>query len=160
MKTTSTLSRFVLFAALGVFVAGCKPAPDTTEAQSANAIDKQLADVKTSAADTADALSAYTYAQKKEFIATMEAQLVEMEDSLDELSDRISQSSLAIRAEAEPKLAALRVRKESLEKQLEVVRDAESSTWDVVKTSTGEAYNDLKSGFNDMRQWLSNKMAP
>ena len=160
MKYTSYLSRIALLAALGAFAAGCKPAGDRAEVTSAKAIDKQLEEVQTAAAGATTDLASFTYAQKQEFAANMEAQLAEMKSSLDELSASIAKSSAAVRAEAAPKLAALRAKQESLEKQLEVIKGAEPSTWEKVKTTTAHAYDDLKTGFNDMREWLSEKVAP
>ena len=160
MKNTSYISGVVLFAALATLAAGCKPSSDDADARSANAIDNQLEEVRTSAKDAASDLSAYTYTQKEQFVSSMEAQLVKMENSLEKLSASIADSSVAVKAEAEPKLAALRVRMAALEKQLESVKRADASTWEMVKTTTGQAYDDLKESFNDTRQWLSDKLDP
>jgi uncharacterized protein (DUF885 family) len=160
MKNSSYICRIGLLAALGAFLIGCKPSGDPAETTSAEAIDKQLAEVQNTADDASSDLSAYTYAQKQEYVAVMEAQLAEMKSSIDELSASIAKASVAVRTEAEPKLAALRLRQESLEKQLGVIKGADSSTWERVKRTTSNAYDDLKTGFNDMRQWLSEKVAP
>ncbi|MGC9451367.1 MAG: hypothetical protein ACP5I4_07965 [Oceanipulchritudo sp.] len=160
MKHTSYLTRIALLAALGAFAAGCKPSGEQTEVTSAKAIDKQLEAVQKEGADAATDLSAYSYAQKQEFVADMEAQLAAMESSIDELTASITKASVAVQTEASPKLAAIRAKQESLEKQLDVIRDADASTWDLVKQTTSQTYEDLKSSFNDMRQWLGDKVAP
>ena len=50
----------------------------------------------------------YTYAQKTEFVETMQAQLAEINRDLDQLAAKIEKSSDAVKAEAKPKLQALR----------------------------------------------------
>lgn len=158
MKNTSYILGIVLPAALITFASGCNPSGDREAVSSEKAIDKQIEEVQASASDAADELSAYTYEQKQAFVSTMEAQLEEMENSLEEISESIANSSRAVKAEAEPKLTALKVKMEVLENQLESVKASGSSTWDTVKRSTGETYDDLKDSFNDLRQWLSDKL--
>ncbi len=39
-------------------------------------------------------------------------------------------------------------------------KDATESTWDHVKSGSSKAYDDLKDGFQNARQWVSEKIAP
>ena len=66
----------------------------------------------------------------------------------------------AVKAEAKPKLQALREKADQLGKQLDEVKNATESTWDSVKSGTRKAYDALKEGFQQSRQWVSDKIAP
>ena len=48
----------------------------------------------------------------------------------------------------------------SLKKQLDEAKSATESTWDSVKAASKKGYNELKDGFNQARQWVSDKIAP
>jgi hypothetical protein len=43
--------------------------------------------------------------------------------------------------------------------QLDVARNATESTWDSVKAGSKKAYGELKDGFQQARQWVSEKIA-
>jgi hypothetical protein len=47
-----------------------------------------------------------------------------------------------------------------LSKQLEEGRSATESTWNDVKAGTRKTYDVLKDGFQQSRQWVSEKIAP
>lgn len=102
----------------------------------------------------------YTYAQRAEFTAAMQKQREEINRDLRSLETRIEQSSDAIKADAKPRLAALRAQSAKLDTQLEGVKDATESTWDNVKTGSKKAYAEMKDGFMQARQWVSEKIAP
>ena len=59
----------------------------------------------------------------------------------------------AVKAEAKPKLQALRDQAAQLNKQLDEARNATESTWDSVKNGFQKAYEATKDGFNQARQW-------
>ncbi len=79
---------------------------------------------------------------------------------VDQLDAKIENSSDAVKADAKPKLQALREKSDALGKQLDEVKNASESTWDTVKIKTQQAYDALKDGFQQSRQWLSDKIAP
>ena len=60
----------------------------------------------------------YTFAQKAEFTEKMQGQLAEINKDLDQLAAKIEKSSDAVKAEAKPKLQALRDQAAKLNKQL------------------------------------------
>jgi hypothetical protein len=64
------------------------------------------------------------------------------------------------KAEARPKLAALRDQSAKLKTQLSEVENATESTWDSVKAGSKKAYEALADGFQQARQWVSEKIAP
>jgi len=139
--------------AVVVILVGCKP---SDEKSTADQFDKVKAETKAAT----DEIKNYTYAQKKEFVATMQTQLARINRDLDELSVKVEKSSEAAKAEWKPKLHALRDQADKLKKQLDQARNATESTWDEVKAGSKKAYGELKDGFNRARKWVSDKVAP
>ena len=133
------------------FVVGCNK--EQTPAQQ---LDKVQAETKQAAQDMKD----YTFAQKAAFVETMQAQLAALNRDLDQLAAKVEKSSDAIKAEAKPKLQVLRDQLAQLNKQLDEARNATESTWDSVKGGFKKAYQATKDGFNQARQWVSDKIAP
>ena len=150
----------VLFAAFGVAVVGCKPSDDGSAENAPKPIDEQLVEAKDAVEEAGSELEELAYSQRQEFIKSMNMQLAELTKDLGDISDQIEKSSSAVKVEAAPKLASLKGKIDVMEKQLEALEDAEASTWEMAKEKTGQAYADLKDGFNDMRQWLGDKIAP
>ena len=134
-----------------ILVAGC-----TKEQTTSEQLDKAQAETKQAAQDMKD----YTYAQKSAFVATMEGQLAALNRDLDQLAAKVETSSDTVKAEAKPKLQALRDQTAQLNKQLDEVKNATESTWDSVKNGFKKAYGSSKDGVNQARQWVSDKVAP
>jgi Skp family chaperone for outer membrane proteins len=153
MKTTSMTSQTLLLTLLSVaaFTVGCDRAETPTQQ-----LDKVQVETKAAAQDMKD----YTFAQRAEFTETMRNQLAAINKELDQLAARMEGSSDAAKAEAKPKIAALRDQTAKLTKELDEAKNATESTWDGVKTGTMKAYGELKDGFNQARQWVSDKIAP
>lgn len=139
------------FLTAAILVAGC-----TKEQTTSEQLDKAQAETKRAAQDMKD----YTYAQKDAFVATMQAQLAALNRDLDQLSAKVEKSSDAAKAEAKPKLQALRDQADKLNQQLDKAKNATESTWDDVKAGSKKAYNELADGFQQARQWVSDKVAP
>jgi cytochrome c556 len=133
------------------FAVGCSK-EETTSQQ----LDKVQAETKEAAQDMKD----YTYAQKAEFTEKMQSQLAELNRDVNQLAVKIENSSEAAKAEAKPKFQALRDQADKLNKQLDEVKNATEPTWDSVKAGSKKAYNELKDGFQQARQWASDKIAP
>jgi len=132
---------------------GCKPSEENSTSQ-------QLEKVKTETKADAQEMKDYAYAQRAEFVATMQGQLDALNKDIDALSAKIESSSDAVKADAKPKLQALRDEAAGLNKQLDEAKNATESTWDSVKAGTKKAYNGLKDDFQQARQWASDKIAP
>jgi hypothetical protein len=148
MKHKTILLTFLTVTA---FTVGCDK-PATTS--------QQLDKVQKETTEVAQEMKDYTYAQKAEFTEEMRSQLAAINKELDQLAVKVESSSDSAKAEAKPKLLALRGKADQLNKQLDEIRNATESTWDSVKTTSRKAYNDLKDGFNQSRQWVSDKIAP
>jgi chromosome segregation ATPase len=141
----------VAFLSVAAFAVGCDKQQTASQQ-----IDKVQTETKQAAQDMKD----YTFAQKDEFVKAMQGQLDALNKDLDQLSAKIDSSSDAIKAEAKPKLQALRDQAAQLNKQLDDAKNATESTWDSVKDGFTKAYDATKNGFNQARQWVSDKIAP
>ena len=137
--------------AVAAFAVGCNKEQTTSQQ-----IDKVQTETKEAAQDMKD----YTYAQKTAFVEAMQGQLAALNRDLDQLSAKVEKSSDAVKAEAKPKLQALRDQTAQLNKQLDDVKNATESTWDSVKGGFKKAYESSKEGFQQARQWVSDKIAP
>jgi len=145
--------KILLFTLLtsAALVAGCDK--DQTASQQ---LDKAQTETKQAARDMKD----YTFAQKDEFVKSMQVQLTALNQDLDKLSAKIDSSSDTLKAEAKPKLQALRDQAAKLNQQLVDAQNATESTWDSVKAGTKKAYDSVENSFMEARQWLSDKIAP
>jgi chromosome segregation ATPase len=143
----------ITFFAIASFTVGCKPSDDASTSQ-------QLDKVKAETKADAQAIKNYTFAQKAEFVAQMQGQLDALNKDLDALSAKIESSSDAVKADAKPKLQALRDQAAVMNRQLDQARNATESTWDSAKASAEKAYDALKNDFQQARQWVSDKIAP
>jgi cytochrome c556 len=145
--------------AVSAFAVGCEQSQKSaTENREATA--KQLDKVKTEAKEAAQDMKDYTYAQKTEFVAKMQAEMAEINRELDQLAAKIEKASDTAKAEAKPKLQALREQTDKLNQQLDKAKSATESTWDDVKAGAKKTYGDLKDSFQQARQWVSDKIAP
>lgn len=154
MKITIMKNKVFLFTFLSIatFVAASCNNDQTTS--------QQLDKAKTETKDAAQDMKDYTFAQKAEFVEKTQGQLADINKDLDQLAVKIESSSDAVKAEARPKLQALRDQAAQLNQQLDKVRNASESTWDSVKDGSRKAYAAFKDGFQQSRQWLSDKIAP
>ena len=148
MKNKTLLITFLSTAA---FVVGCDKEKTTSQ---------QIDQVKTETKQAAQDMKDYTFAQKAEFVKYMQGQLTTLNQDLDKLAAKIDSSSDAVKAEAKPKLQALREQAAKLNQQLADAQNATESTWDSVKAGTKKTYELVAKGFNDARQWVSDKIAP
>src|ERR1035437_5625926 len=141
----------IAFLSIAAFTMGCNKEQTTSQ---------QLENVKTETKEAAQDMKDYTFAQKDEFVKQMQIQLDNLNRDLDQLAAKIDSSTDAVKAEAKPKLQALRDQSAQLNKQLDEVKNATESTWDSVKGGFKKAYESSKEGFQQARQWVSDKIAP
>ena len=90
----------------------------------------------------------------------MQTQLTALDQNLDKLSAQIDASSDAVKAEARPKLLALRDQEARLEQQLVDAGNATESTWEDVEAGTKKASDALANSFAQASQWVGEKVAP
>jgi ElaB/YqjD/DUF883 family membrane-anchored ribosome-binding protein len=144
----------ITFLSIAAFAVGCN------KEQKEQTTSQQIENVKTETKQAVQDMKDYTFAQKAEFVKQMQSQLDDLNRDLDQLAAKIDSSSDAVKAEAKPKLQALRDQAAQLNKQLDDAKNATESTWDSVKTGFQKAYDATKDGFNQARQWVSDKIAP
>ncbi len=150
----------ITFLSVVTFSVGCKPSEEKAAASSSDAMAQQMDKVKTETKEAAQEMKDYAYAQKAEFVEKMNGQMAEINKDLDTLAAKIDKSSDAAKAEAKPKFEALRAQAAKLNQQLDEARNATESTWNDVKAGFKKGYEALKDGFQQTRQWLSDKIAP
>src|ERR1039458_6037694 len=148
MKNKTSVITFLFIAAIAV---GCNKEQTTSQ---------QMDKVQTETTQASQDMKDYTFAQKAEFVKAMQSQLDTLNKDLDQLSAKIDKSSDAVKAEAKTNLQALRDQAAQLNKQLDEAKNATESTWDSVKAGFTKAYDATKDGFNQARQWVSDKIAP
>jgi len=145
--------------AIITLAAGCKPA-ERSSGDPDPEISRQIQQVEESTREASDDLHTFTHDQKEAYIASLERRLAALNQNIDELSTRVENSSLAVQEEARPRIAELRTQSGLLHTQLENVKDSSASTWENVKSAASTAYDELKVGFNNTREWVSEKIAP
>ncbi len=148
MKNKTLLITFLSIAA---FAVGCDKQQTT-----AQQIDQVQTETKQDAQDMKD----YTFAQKDEFVKAMQTQLTALDQDLDKLLAKIDSSSDDIKAQAKPKLQALRDQSTQLHQQLADAQNATETTWDSVRAGFAKAYDATTNSFTEARQWVSDKIAP
>ena len=141
----------IAFLSAAGFSVGCNKEQTTSQ---------QIDKVQEKTAEAAQDMKDYTYAQKAQFVENMQGQLAALNQDLGQLTAKVDKSSDAVKAEAKPKLQALRDQTAQLTKQLDEVKNATESTWDSVKNVFNKAYQSSKEGFQQARQWASDKIAP
>jgi hypothetical protein len=143
-------SLFISLLSAAAFTVGCDKEQTTSQQ-----MDKAKTETKEAARDMKD----YTFAQKAEFTEKMQGQISDLNKDLDQLSVKIEKSTDAVKAENRPKLQALRDQSAGMSKQLDAVRDASESAWEGIKTSSRKAFDTLKDGFNESRNWVADKIS-
>jgi adenine-specific DNA methylase len=150
----------IAFLALTGFAVGCKPSSEPSATETRDATARQLDQVKQETKEAAQEMNDYAYAQKAEFVATMQTQLAEINRDLDLLAAKIEKANDAAKTEATPKLQALREQVAKLNTHLDEAENATESTWEDAKAGFKKGYSELKDGFNQARQWVSDTIAP
>ena len=123
-------------------------------------VPEQFEKVRAESKEATQEMKDYTFTQKEAFVKHMQTQLIELDQDLEMLAAKIEKSSDAVKAEARPKLQTLRDQATQLNKQLDDVKNATESTWGEVKAGSRKAFDVLKAGFQQARQWTSDKIAP
>jgi polyhydroxyalkanoate synthesis regulator phasin len=146
----------ITFFAITAFAVGCKPSGEQNQKTTTEQFEKVKKETKEAAQD----MKNYAFAQKDEFVSKMQSQMAAINQDLDQLMARVEKSSDAAKAEARPKLQALRDQAAKLNKQLDEARNATESTWDSISAGFKKGFEEFKGGFNSARQWVSDKIAP
>ena len=146
----------VTFFAITAFAVGCERSAE----QDRKATTEQINQVQAKTAVAAQDMKDYTYTQKDEFVAKMQSQMAEINRDLDQLMERADKSKDEVKAETKPKIQALRDQAAKLNQKLDEAKNATESSWNDVKTAVKKGFGELKEGFQNARQWVSDKIAP
>ena len=99
-------------------------------------------------------------APQVELVEKTQGQLAEINQDMDQISAKVEKSSNAAKAEAKPKLQALRDQAAKLNHLLDEAKNATESTWHDIKAGTKKACDGLKDGSQQAREWVSDRIAP
>ena len=157
MKLQTALTVVLATIAIGF---GCKPSEEKKTTAAGDAAVQQIGKAAEDTKVAAQEMKDYGYAQRTEFVDAMKLQVTAINADLDKLSAKVDGASDAAKAEAKPKLEVLRTQVAALNKQLDDAKGATESTWNDVKAGFKKGYGDLKDGFQQARQWVSDKIAP
>ena len=157
MKTTKLALACLATMAL---VVGCGPPSQTPSTETRSATAQPYAQVQQEARETTHSMNDYAYAQKADYVTTRQAELAAINRDLDRLAGRIENATYEAKTEATPKLQALRDQVAKMNMHLDEAKNATESTWDDVKAKSNRSYRDFKDGFDQMRDWMSEKIAP
>jgi len=146
----------ITFVALGCTSCGDNPPASAAVPAQSTPSPAVPATSSTPAQDT----STYTFAQKDDFETHMKTQLDKINADIAELSAKIDKANDQAKADAKPKLQALRDQAKKLGEMLGKAQVATSASWDAVKADFKTGYADLEVGVTDARKWLSEKIAP
>ena len=156
-----TLRVFACFLVTGL-LAGCT----STNGESA-ALAKLRTNAETqankAAAETKVAEQAsqdYSYAQRAQFVDKTKRDLDEIHEELERLTSKVEKLDGAAKVDAKTKLAAVQDKWTQAKKQLDRAESATESGWNEVQGGFKKAYGELKDSFNEMLQWLGDKIAP
>ena len=137
-------------------VVGCNPSAETTSDPATETTEQEMtrtdatrtgatrAEGSRTDGDATRDSETYTYEQRTQFIASMETELEAINDSIDELAQRIERSGAEAKAVATPRLNELRNEARLLQNRLDEVKEATDSNWNTVTASTRETYDNLK----------------
>ena len=156
MKNHRLLIPLLLSVALTV---GCK-SKLSSETNQDGAASAQLAKAKAETKQAAQSMADYAYTRKAEFVATMNSEMVALQEDLDRLSDKVNSSAGAVKVEATTKLETVREKFSQTKKALAQTEIATESTWNGATGVVRQSYASLKDSIDDTRRWLSDKIAP
>ncbi|HEX4343445.1 MAG TPA: hypothetical protein VH255_08640, partial [Verrucomicrobiae bacterium] len=98
--------------------------------------------------------------RKEDVIATMRVDLDRLKAQMNVLGAKIQSGSETVKAEAQPKLEALREKIADLDQQLDKAKDASASKWDEFKAGFEKSSADVKNSLSEARDWVSEKISP
>jgi hypothetical protein len=154
--------QLVLSLCAAALALGCKstPAPPTFDTKQQESASVQLARAQADSKAAAQALAEYSYTRKAEFVATMNKELVILQDDLDRLSARVGRPGAATKADAKAKLETVREKLAQTKGLLTQVEGATESTWNGATGGFRQAYASLHESVEEIRNRLRDKMAP
>ena len=147
VKTPRLLAQTVAALVILGIAAGCTPSDGKTE----------LSDKRKEAVA---AIQEYAYAQKADYVARMNKDLVALQAEMDALSVKIERSSSTVKADAKLKLEAAHGQWLLAKAQLDKAESSSEAGWNDMKSGFSASYGALEKSLNETRQWMSDKIEP
>jgi hypothetical protein len=149
------------FLALTFIALGCTSCGDNSTATTAGQA-PTIAPNAVPATSSTPAQDTYTYpyAQKDDFETHMKTKLDKLNAEIAELSAKLDKATDQAKADAKPKLQALRDQAAKLGDMLGKAQVATAASWEAVKADFKTGFTDLEVGVTDARKWLSEKISP
>lgn len=131
--------------------AGCDRSQETS---------RRLEETQDSGAAFLRDLGRYGYAQKEDFVAAMRREVDRLDREMEALAAKTEQASEAVKAEARPKIAALRQQSAQLKEKIDAAVRANEPEWENFKQDLRDGYQASSRSLDETRRWLSDKIAP
>jgi len=102
----------------------------------------------------------FAYGQKDEFIKIQQAELNKMNMDIKEFETKVGIIKKDERSAANEKIKGIKQNTAKLIRQIGKVKNATESTWDSVKVDFNKDISEVKGSIEQMRTWMSAKIAP
>jgi uncharacterized protein YdcH (DUF465 family) len=96
----------------------------------------------------------YMFDKKEVFIADARADLTELDQRINELSEKVTTASAAVKAAAQPRIDDLRKQRVALGKKVETLKTAKEGDWNGLKTDYQKAESQMKLSLHDAWKWV------
>jgi hypothetical protein len=111
-------------------------------------------------AETRQIMNDFTFGQPTESLKSMQQQVNDLKQILDCIAGQFESPSGVRNAGAATRLQALRDQAAHLDLSLAGAEPASEPSWDGVKSGLRKSTASASRGFQEVRQWLSDKIAP
>jgi peptidoglycan hydrolase CwlO-like protein len=102
----------------------------------------------------------FAYAQKEEFVKSIQLELAKINTDMKELEAKAKTLKKEAVSDSKKKIKALKDQSAKLNKQIDKVKNATESKWEDVKADYKKNSGELNDSVDEMRIWLSEKIAP
>lgn len=93
----------------------------------------------------------YSYKEKDKFASKLKKEL-------SEINAEIERAGRDMKAEAKPRIEKLKDKARNLDVEIEKVENATEETWNDIKAGSRKAFEEIKAGFRDAREWTAEKI--
>jgi hypothetical protein len=98
----------------------------------------------------------YTYDKREVFIDDASADLTELGQRINELSDQTTAASASVKVAAQPKIEDLRKQRVALGKKLDALKASKEANWDELKADYQKTESQMKASLQESWQWVKN----
>ena len=127
----------VVILAAGMFAPGCKKSGENATGTSQSNL-----------------VYNYTFDKKEVFIDDARADLTELDQRINEFSEKVATASATVKAAAQPKIDDLRKQRVALGKKLETLKTAKEVDWNELKADYQKAGSQMRLSLHDSWKWV------